>query len=102
MFLNNSTMNSHSHIFTNGKIVTHTHPLNNPAEDNTSKNHDNLNNQIVVFYGLELDFGDYNQFFTPENYRSTCFSRIINLNDINDYTAFLKINTGRSPPFVFA
>ena len=50
----NSILNKHTHVYSNGLIITHSHPLN--SESDGPVNHDHTKSEINLTCGLNIDF----------------------------------------------
>ena len=50
----NSILNKHTHVYSNGLIITHSHPLD--SESDGPVNHDHTKSEINLTCGLNIDF----------------------------------------------
>jgi hypothetical protein len=50
----NTILNKHTHVYSNGLIITHSHPLNNDTDDRAD--HDHTKSEINLICGLNIDF----------------------------------------------
>jgi hypothetical protein len=49
-----SILNKHTHVYSSGIVITHSHPLNSNSDD--PLNHDHTKSEINLFCGLNIDF----------------------------------------------
>lgn len=98
LYLQNSFVNYHSHIFANGKSITHAHPVEDCKKNAPDKSKNDSKNQIIIFHSFILDLGDsvpnfqYTDFF-PSTYIKVTFPA----EEIYTSTYFRK-QSGRAPP----
>jgi len=50
----NSILNRHTHVYSKGLIITHSHPLNTDTDDPVD--HDHTTSEINLICGLNIDF----------------------------------------------
>jgi len=56
----NSIQNKHTHFYSNGIVVTHSHPLNSENE-NPVENHQHTKTEICLFSQLNFDYYIFSQ-----------------------------------------
>lgn len=102
IFLHHSMQSYHSHFFSGGIVITHTHPFDydgsKPQENNTEQSE----NQIIIFHGFSLDLGDNIQHSYTNEYFTSYFTKIILPVKHKECVRFYRKNTGRAPPEIFA
>ena len=98
LYLQFSLVNYHSHIFANGKSITHTHPFKDCRKNTSDKSKNDAEKQIIIFHSFVLDLGDnfpnieYTE-FSPSDYIKATFQ----VEGI--YTSnFFRKHLGRAPP----
>jgi len=50
----NSILNKHAHVYSNGLVITHSHPLNTDSDE--PSDHDHTKSEINLICGLSIDF----------------------------------------------
>ena len=98
IFLHHSMQNYHSHFFSGGIVITHTHSFDNNDTNSQDNNKEQSENQIIVFHGFSLDLGDNVEVSVFEEYSTSQFTKISPPVILVKCSDTHRKKTGRAPP----
>lgn len=98
IYLNNPLELSHSHIYSCGTIVTHTHSDDKCSQNEQNNKQENNQKQIIVYNSLMHVLEDSFVVFNYQKFELSNFSIILILNEKVGFYSILKEKSGRAPP----
>lgn len=98
MYLQHSAISYHTHIFADGKSVTHKHCFQECQKNNSENSKEDSKNQLVIYHGFVLQLGDNVPNFEFAEYRPSYFTFLTSPVLSGYDSGFFRKKTGRAPP----
>lgn len=103
LYVNQSLLIYHSHILSNGAIITHSHSLNDcESKQSPGANNHPAKKQIIVFQELMLVLNDHPLPVFQIEDQSDFFVKVSPLPILLECTGLLRHKPGRAPPILFS
>lgn len=95
----NSIQNKHTHVYANGIVVTHSHPLSN-AEDGNASGHDHSQHEICLYSGVNFDLFELPKYVDFKVKQNEVCNHYFIYNEQAHYVSNFSLTIPRGPPTV--